>query len=209
MGLGISTGRHGQFLAPEPAAGEIAMSLKEVSAKQIILDVQAGLADDRIMKKYELSTAEYRNILRTLGETEVFSPLELEHRISSLNATHDGGEARNEPRCYLAFVLIAYDVSGRLCGEVQDLSERGCQVIDVKVEVGEKKTFRVEAEGLSEFIRPFSFAAECKWIRTVPETGSFVAGFEITNISIQNLEVLRKTIQLLTLCDRPAVFRAK
>jgi hypothetical protein len=184
------------------------MSAKEISAKQIILDLQTGLADNIIMRKYELSSQEYKKILKSLEEADVFSSVELEDRMRALSALVDVVESRHEPRCYLAFSLKAHDVGAQLSGEVQDLTERGCQIVDIRVDVGDKKTFRVEAEGLSEFIRPFSFGAECKWVRTTEETGTPVAGFEITNISGRNLEALRKTIQLLTLCDRRATSHA-
>jgi hypothetical protein len=80
-------------------------------------------------------------------------------------------------------------------GTVRDITEHGVGVLGMKVEVGEVKTFIIPVEEIPE-IDAVIFRAACKWTFT-DEQDLRLSGFEITEISEENLGHLRKLIRFL------------
>jgi len=108
---------------------------------------------------------------------------------------------RTEPRCYPVLPVVIHDLDDpSIEGSVQDLSGHGIQIAGIKTQVGQKRTFFIQMSGLGA-VKPFSFEAECRWVR--PETGDtpFVAGFEILGITEQDFQELEKIRSSYALTD--------
>ena len=66
--------------------------------------------------------------------------------------------------------------------------------------IGETKTFVIPAGDFTES-DPVVFEAECRWAKEEKETGEWLAGLEITRISENCLDDLRRLIQSLPFFD--------
>ncbi len=108
---------------------------------------------------------------------------------------------RELPRNYLVVRIPIYDVDN--LGEegyVVDLTERGVQAEGIAAEVDQFMTLLVQPGDYAN-VSPFSFEAQCRWLKGGSNDNHRIAGFEITNISDKSLHELRKLIRLLTLAD--------
>lgn len=115
--------------------------------------------------------------------------------------TMDYRDKRQVPRSYPVFALPIYDVDDpSIEGCVLDVTEMGIRVAGMECTVGRRKTFLIQADELGS-LEPFSFDAECRWVRIDPDSNEHIAGFEITGISSNDLEELRKIIQSLSFTD--------
>jgi PilZ domain len=110
-------------------------------------------------------------------------------------------QMRRSPRAYPVVTLPVFDVDDpTIEGLVQDISESGVQISGMDTRIGAKKTFIIQAAE-SCGIKPFSFDAECKWVRPAEEGEMGIAGFEIISISEKDLEELQKVLQTLVFSD--------
>lgn len=124
-----------------------------------------------------------------------------EHPDEEDRHTKDYRDKRQVPRSYPVFSLPIYDVDDPTTeGRVLDVTELGIRIGGLECVVGRRKTFLIQVEELGS-LKPFSFDAECRWVRIDPDTGEYIAGFEITGISPDDLQQLRKIIQSLSLTD--------
>jgi hypothetical protein len=116
------------------------------------------------------------------------------------NAPNPMGK-RQVPRGYPIIRLPVFDVDEpHKEGYVQDLSVKGLRVAGLSVEVGQKRTFIVQADRLWE-IRPFSFDVECVWFKPESEFGLPLSGYEIINVSDRDRTELETVINNLSFSD--------
>lgn len=169
----------------------------------IVRDIQSGLGDVPIMEKYGIRPADYIDILQRLKGVRAVDERYLEGRIGHGEEAADADrESRRLPRCYLVAEVRVVDLLDRnVRGEVLDLTEQGCKVRGIECQVGEKRRFRVEAEGYPGDALDCSFAALCRWGKWEQDEGSYVAGFEITDLSAKDRKNLQGVIRLLTIAD--------
>ena len=85
-------------------------------------------------------------------------------------------------------------------GQIRDITEKGLQVAGIPVGNGDYKTLLVRAEDFDN-IRPFTLQAQCRWTKSATAVEPSVAGFQITDISEEASEELRKLIHALTFSD--------
>lgn len=108
---------------------------------------------------------------------------------------------RTEPRCYPVLPVVIHDLDDpSIEGNVQDLSGHGIQIAGIETHVGQKRTFFIEMTGLSE-VKPFSFEAECRWVRPAAGDTPIMAGFEILGITEQDFQELDKICSSYALAD--------
>ncbi len=168
----------------------------------IIRDIESGLGDVPIMEKYGIRPAEYMDILQKLKGVRAVDERHFEGRIVHGGDADSDKDSRRLPRCYLVSDVRVVDLLDRgVHGEVLDLTEEGCRVRGIKCQVGETRRFRVEAEGYPGDALDCSFAAQCRWGNWDQSEGSYVAGFEITDLSRRDRNNLQSVIRLLTICD--------
>ncbi|HMK37074.1 MAG TPA: PilZ domain-containing protein [Desulfomonilaceae bacterium] len=110
-------------------------------------------------------------------------------------------QMRSSPRSYPIVMLPIFDVDDpTIEGLIQDISETGVQVSGMKIKPDAKKTFIIQPENFSG-IKPFSFDAECRWVRPQTEDQPCMSGFEIIGISEKDKEELKKVLQILAFSD--------
>lgn len=108
---------------------------------------------------------------------------------------------RMEPRCYPILDVPVHDLDDpTIEGYVQDLSGHGVQIAGINATVGQKKTFFIELRQLGE-VRPFSFEAECRWVKFENQDALVLAGFEIISITDKDFAELKKIIESFALSD--------
>ena len=116
--------------------------------------------------------------------------------IKDSSLLQDSAERRRKPRSFLFVLVPAYDTSIRgVEARFHDVSEQGLQVAGIQSEPGESKTLIVRADGFVN-VSSFQVTAECRWAQTEGPGGECVAGFQITAISDEDLEELKKLILL-------------
>ena len=175
------------------------MSHRTIYTDRVIKDIRSGLGDVPIMEKYQISPAEFLEVLKKIKEIDVIGFAEVEHRITELEKKSDPSEMRSVPRNYMVFTTWISDANDpSKSGLVNDISENGLQVEGISVKVNEAKSFIIRSDIFS-VDTPIEFDAECRWVKPTDFGDTDIAGFEITLISDQNLNRLRKLIQQLSL----------
>jgi hypothetical protein len=174
---------------------------RRMPAGPVIADIRAGMTNTQLMKKYRVSSSMLEKIFRKLLDANMVARSDLDGRLLSPQegVVHDS--IRQEPRCYMVMRLPITDMDNLNADLfVKDLSEKGVRICNLRVDVGERKNFLIQASEYAD-VQPFSFEAECRWVRSETDKERQVAGFEITRISDEDLCQLREFIQAATLCE--------
>jgi hypothetical protein len=174
----------------------------EIRAKSLVNNIRVGFSNLELMEKYSLSSKGLLSAFNKLIASKAMKEDELGERLPTFDETVDINHAREFPRCYMALGLPIYDKEDSEAEyDVVDLTEKGVQVGGIAAKVGDKKSLIIKAGGLDQRIKPCAFDAECRWVKEDSQQGSHIAGFEITDITDSDLEVLLHIIKLLTFCD--------
>ena len=175
---------------------------REIMAKSLVNDIRTGFSNLELMEKYSLSSKGLLSAFNKLIASQVMEEDELEGRVPTFDDTVDINHAREFPRCYPALGLPIYDKEDSEAEyHVVDLAEKGVQVGGIAAKVGDKKSLIIKAGGLDQRIKPCAFDAECRWVKEDHKKGRSIAGFEITDISYKDLQVLLYIIKLSAFCD--------
>lgn len=120
----------------------------------------------------------------------------LEEDIPQEQDTTDRPDDQLPQRWYPHTPFPVYDVDAVMGeGHIVELGENRFNVTGIDAAVGQRKNFVIHVENFPD-IFPFSFEAECRWVKSDPDTG-LVAGFEITDIpekGVEEMEVILKTL---------------
>lgn len=179
---------------------DVKLPKRKISAADFVDDIRSGMSQVAIMEKYALSSKGLVSAYQKLVSAGILQPEEvLENRDRvEIDVVE---ELRREPRCYLDFELPVIDVAAsEIQGRVKDITVRGLGVIGIPAEVDEVKTFMVYHERFA-LIKPFLIEARCRWAKREGRNGHCTAGFEITNMSEDDLEQLRKLVKIISLCS--------
>lgn len=172
---------------------------RELEAKDLIFDIRAGMTDSQIMEKYRLSFKGLQSALRKLLNVQAISPEELYERLP-LYEVMTVDDMRQLVRAPLEFDLPIYEMNNPSSeGRVRNVTEQGVGVAGIEVRVGDTKTLTIEASEIAAF-DAIAFNAQCRWVKK-KVSGEYVAGFEITRITKENLDRLRQLIQGIGLDD--------
>jgi uncharacterized protein (DUF433 family) len=175
--------------------------IQQIDAGDIVKDIRAGMTDSELMEKYQLSSEGLRFALQTLTDTKVIALDELYGASPTVHDTVFVENMRELPRHYLAIAVEIYESKHpRIRGMLTNVNEKGVAATGMSARVGESKTLLIPA---GDFIEadPILFEAECRWAREEKETGEWAAGFQITKISENCMEDLRRLIQALPFFD--------
>jgi uncharacterized protein (DUF433 family) len=175
--------------------------IQQIDAGDIVKDIRAGMTDSELMEKYQLSSEGLRFALQTLTDTKVIALDELYGASPTVHDTVFVENMRELPRHYLAIAVEIYESKHpRIRGMLTNVTEKGIAATGMSARVGESKTLLIPA---GDFIEadPILFEAECRWAREEKETGEWAAGFQITKISENCMEDLRRLIQALPFFD--------
>jgi hypothetical protein len=174
---------------------------KHVTVREFVQDIRSGMLDQQLMERYNLSAKGLQRAFQKLVEMKAMSPAEIDSRGQPAEDTIFFNSMREIPRNYLVVPVKIQDLDGnpRTVGTVRDITEKGLGITGIQAEIGESKTFAFVAD---EFVTvgPFSFKAVCRWMERGRPEGS-VGGFEITEISADDMDKLRQMIEDLTFGD--------
>lgn len=174
---------------------------KLIKASEIVRDIRGGLTNLDIMEKYQLSSKGLQSLFTKLIEAKAVRNGELDGRVPLGDDTVRLDQPRVLPRNYLCVRLPVYSAENKVDeGHVNDITEKGLQVVGISATVGECKTLLLQPNGFDD-IQPFTFDALCRWFTPKTALVDDLSGFEITDISEEALEELRKLIRALTICD--------
>ncbi|MCA1961304.1 MAG: hypothetical protein LDL33_10975 [Desulfomonile sp.] len=163
----------------------------KIKARDIINDIRSGMTDTELMEKYEMSPAALQMAFEQLINMKLLKDHELYGRSVSTR------ESLGLPRHYLVVKVPIRDVKSGVVGTIRDITEKNMGILGIGGTLGEIKTFEIVPEGFDQ-VHSFLFNAKCRWTKR-DEHGDYLSGYEITSISEEGLEQLRKLIGLVTL----------
>ncbi len=168
-----------------------------MSEDDFVKDIQSGMSDSDLMKKYALSADGLQTVIKTLTKAKAVTAEKLYRTSASVHDTVFIENMRELPRHHLAISVDVYELKRpEISGMLTDVTERGVGISGLPATRGQIKRLVIPA---SDFIEADSitFGAECRWSDKDKETGEPLAGFEIIKISEKCLKDLRKLIQSL------------
>ncbi len=173
-----------------------------IKAKDILADIRMGMTRDDLMVKYNLSPKGLQNSFNQLVNAGAIEPEELpgEATVEKIRI-QPRRQVRGEPRFYLDFDLpVSVVGESGIKGRVRDITEDGIGLAGIESEVDELKRLIILGDEFGE-VDPFDFEAICRWIRKESGEGDYLSGFQITNISDENMGKLRQLIRIVTFED--------
>ncbi|MFH0821132.1 MAG: hypothetical protein V2B18_00140 [Pseudomonadota bacterium] len=166
---------------------------------EMVHDIKRGVSGESLIEKYELSGEEFRNVLKVITDLKKTTPAGLYGREERERPDPAVEAVRMLPRTKVFVQLPIHDAEhGRARGVVADITERGVAVKGIDAAVNQTRRFVVEADEIFR-LDPFMFDAKCRWVKQEGPQGDLVGGFEITYISAEDLDKLRKLV-LTILC---------
>jgi hypothetical protein len=171
---------------------------RTIKAKEFSKDIRSGVTDAELMHKYGLTINSLHRIFSKLVDACLITEEEIKQRQIDSGDASDWSRHRGMQRNYVFVQLPIYDMDDILTeGLVVDITERGLQVDGISSEIGDKKSFLIQADYFAD-VYPFSFDVLCRWVNSGSDD-FITAGYEITNISEGGLEQLKKLIRMLSL----------
>ncbi len=170
-----------------------------ISAADAVACIRAGMSDLELMDRYGLSAKGLRSLFTKLVTAGFITTAECYRSSQLARDLFLKDEVQGLPKHYLAvttrvFEPVYPEVVGMLC----DITEKGIGIEGIPAKPGEIKTFVIPTgdlvEGSDIWLQAYCLWAETKW----PEKRD-LAGFQITKISQEDLETLRKLIRVLCL----------
>jgi hypothetical protein len=153
------------------------------------------------MEKYKLTSAGLQSLFGKLVDGKIMKKSELFSRSLPYADTVTIADLRKLPRSQLVDWIYIKDTTYRGTEyDVQDITEQGLQIADLKAEVDEIRSFLIAAEEIKG-VGLIEFDGRCRWTRRDKDNGRYSAGFEITSISDEALTELRKLIDLFSKKD--------
>lgn len=168
---------------------------REIEAKDVIFDIRAGMTDSQLMEKYRLTYKGLKSALLKLLNVQAISPEELYEKfpLYEVMTADDMRQLVKPPLPYPVPVYESHRKDDK--GQVRNISEQGIGIKGIESRVGETKHLVVDATEFAA-VDLVSCYAQCRWVRR-KNSGEYVAGFEITRISKECFNSLKKMIQLL------------
>lgn len=169
---------------------------RQARSEAFARDLVSGMSDAELLKKYQLSLNGFQRILTGLLAAGLITLDEILKRGSQ---AHDVIiDLRISPRFEPILTAMAFELSHpHKTFEIKDISVKGLAVKGLETRVGDVKRIAVLGDDLGITV-PFEFEADCRWITAELPGDSPAAGFEITNISRDNMGRLKDFIRTAT-----------
>ncbi len=169
-----------------------------ISTRKIVLDVGARMSPQDLMNKYLLSPQGLRKVLAKLVEAKAIERGDLGEELEAYFKAEASAEARELERYYLDFDLPVFAVGPtEIRGKVRDITEKGVGTIGIPADADEIKKLEIRHQKFV-LIKPFSFQAKCRWVKQKGAEGEYIAGFEIVDISDEDVKELQYLLRLVT-----------
>ncbi|MFC1836492.1 PilZ domain-containing protein [Thermodesulfobacteriota bacterium] len=172
----------------------------EVKAKDVLRDINEGISNDVLMKRYGLSLKGLRSLFRKMLDARLLSGADLEGRMPPPVEGEEEVNRRAQARCYPYSPFPILDVDDLTTDAmVHDISENGLKASGMTPRLGERKNLLIHLDEFEDVL-PFTFEAQCRWTK-VESDGVRVSGFEITEISETGAKQLKRLLSSLAVCD--------
>ncbi len=170
---------------------------RRIVAKEVVQDLRSGMRETDLMEKYRLSPKGFQRLLERLVDSGVISHPELYEISESYRSKIDGFRGRRHNRAYLTVPLPIYDTQSFASGLLRDVSREGFRVVGMDATVGEVKTFEIPLDIFMQ-ADPLLVVGECRWVaRRGQDKKYIVAGYKMTNFSVNDENAVRKFITSL------------
>jgi hypothetical protein len=170
---------------------------RRIVAKEVVQDLRSGMQEPALMEKYRLSPKGCQRLLERLVDSGVISHSELYEISESYRSKIDGFNGRRHNRAYLTVPLPIYDTQSFASGLLRDISREGFRVVGMDATVGEVKTFEIPLDIFMQ-ADPLLVVGECRWVaRRGQDKKYIVAGYKMTNFSVDDENAVRKFITSL------------
>lgn len=179
----------------------LTMSTKrKIKAVEIVSDIRLGMTNPQLMDKYKVSEANLSHIFKMLIDTHSIEQGGLEQLLSPPPAKLDVSDRSAMRGNYMFIRLPIHDMKNPLNkGIVADISETNLKISGISVKVGDTMEFFVHTDYFAD-ISPFAFEAQCQWA-SKSEDSKLFSGFDITSISKEGLDEIRRIVRSLTVLD--------
>lgn len=171
-----------------------------INAKDILDDIRAGMSDQYLMSKYNLSAKGLQSAFEKLINNRLITVEEIYGTPRS--EEHDTviiDDVTQIQRHILTVTAVVHDTSNpQVEARLHEVTDRGLTVEGIQARIGETKTLVIPCRHLLN-VDDIWFEAQCLWTEYNRETGQWVSGFQITSITKEGLGHLRELVRLLTL----------
>jgi hypothetical protein len=175
---------------------------KIVQAREIVKDIRAGMTDGELMIKYGLSAKGLASAFEKLVNSRILSVEEVYGQRISGDDTVILDDLRSLPRFYLTVTIPISEASQRdVVGKLDNISERGLGVSGIEARIGEIKSLIIPTARLLRGVENIWFEARCLWVEPNRDPSLFASGYQITQISLDDMANLRKLIKVVTFGD--------
>jgi hypothetical protein len=167
-----------------------------IRARDFVQDIQCGMSNSGLRRKYKLSTKGLRTVFRKLLDARILTKNDILRRFLNTRSLRHMRNSRRFQRKRIQYPLVVCDAeTPELKGFVRDISEKGIAVEGIEADRGDLRALAIPSNELAE-TSTFEFVVECRWARpATDDSGEFpVSGFEITHISTGAFEELMKLI---------------
>jgi hypothetical protein len=166
-----------------------------VNINQVAADIRHGLGRGQLMEKYRFTSRALRWVCMELVSNGLLTWRELYEKLSSSSEGLVLDKPRESRRFTLDFDVEIHEAGhSEAPGKVRDVTERGIGVSGIRAKVDERKTLVIAGDEFGEFAT-FTFDAVCRWASKAPG-GEYVAGFEVSYISVRSMGEFRVLIRL-------------
>ena len=176
-----------------------------INISEIAEDIRSGLNRTQLMEKYRMSPRALRWVSAMLISSGSLTWQEIYDKLCVTYTDLVPDKPRGAKRYPVLFDCNIYEPDNEgVLGNVRDIAYKGVGVLGIKAKVGDTKTLVVPKDEFGEFAA-FTFDAECRWTKRDP-SGEFLAGFEISYISIGNLKEFQLLLHLVRFGNRDKKF---
>ncbi len=173
---------------------------RRIRPREVLNRIRSGISEAELRAKYRLSSKGIERLFNllvangTVGQSELFDKYPWYER----KLTHV--EQRWDLRVSLKGKVHIYDILKSSTGTLRDISEKGFRAAGIECNVGESRSLLLDFQPLIK-ADPVLVVATCKWKQRRGQTKKYItAGFEISDISENDSEVLRSLIESLRCC---------
>ena len=173
---------------------------RKIKAIEIVSDIRLGMTNPQLMDKYKVSEANLSHIFKMLIDTHSIEQSELEQLLSPPPAKLDISNGIPVHEHYMFRRLPIHDIKNPINkGIIADISERNLTISGVSANAGDTMEFFVHTDYFAD-VSPFAFEAQCQWASSA-EDGNLYSSFDITSISKEGLNEIRRIVRALTVLD--------
>jgi hypothetical protein len=163
--------------------------------------VRSGMTRAALKKKFRLSERGLKWLSSILVSEGVLSWQEVYENICTGYDDLVLDKFRQHKRYKARYALPVRQADlPEVVGSITDLSKKGLSVRGLEAKAGEIKNLVVPSDYFGEF-GTFMFDAQCRWVNQ-DRKGEYIAGFEISHISIPNMVEFEILLKLLRASHR-------